>query len=250
MDKHTPDQNLIFGRNAVRELLASGRDIDKIFIQRGEREGSVRMLIGKASERKIPIVEVDKAKLDSMTDGGSHQGIAAMAAEYNYSSIDEILSYASSRGETPFVVICDGIEDPHNLGAIIRTAEACGVHGIIIPKRRSVGLTSTVAKSSAGALMHMRVVKVTNVASTVEELREHGFWMYAADMGGENYYDVDYSGAVALVLGSEGFGISRLVKEKCDFTVSIPMHGQVNSMNVSCASAVLMSEVAHQRMKH
>ncbi len=249
MDKHIPDPNLIFGRNSVRELLASGRDIDKIYIQRGEREGSVKLLIAKAAERKIPIIEVDKAKLDSMTDRGAHQGIAAAAAEYDYSSVEDIIAYAESRGEAPFVVICDGIEDPHNLGAIIRTAEACGAHGIIIPKRRSVGLTATVSKASAGALMHMRVAKVTNIASTIDELRKLGFWMYAADMGGENYYDVSYSGSVALVLGSEGFGISRLVKEKCDFTVSIPMHGHVNSMNVSCAAAVLMSEVARQHRK-
>ncbi len=241
------NESLIIGRNAVRELLSSGRDIDKIFVQKGEREGSVKMLTAKAQERKIPIVQVDKTKLDSMCFGGAHQGIAAMAAEHNYYSIEEIVEYARSKGEAPVIVICDGVEDPHNLGAIIRSAECSGIHGVIIPKRRAVGLTSVVAKASAGALEHMRVARVTNLAQTVDELKELGFWIYAADMGGEKYFSHDYSGSVAIVLGSEGFGISRLVKEKCDFTVSIDLYGKVNSMNVSCAGAVIFSEIARQR---
>ena len=241
------DENIIFGRNAVKELLSGGRDIDKLFIQAGDREGSVNQLIGIASERKIPIIEAERSKLDNLCLGGHHQGIVAIAAERNYATVDEILAYAEERGEKPFIIILDGVEDPHNLGAIIRSAECSGAHGVIIPKRRAVGLTSTAAKASAGAIEHMRVAKVTNLAMTIDELKERGLWLYAADMDGESYYDTDLSGAVALVMGSEGFGISRLVKEKCDFIISIPLYGKVNSMNVSCAAAVLMTEVARQK---
>ena len=239
--------SLIIGRNAVRELLTSGRDIDKLLVQRGEREGSIKMLIGKARERNIPVIEVDRAKLDTVSGGAAHQGVAAYAAEQNYSSIEEIIAYAEEKGESPFVVILDGVEDPHNLGAIIRSAECSGVHGVIIPKRRAVGLTSVVRKSSAGALEYLRVARVTHLASTVDELKELGFWIYGADMGGTDYNATDYSGKVAIVLGSEGFGISRLVREKCDFITSIPLFGKVNSMNVSCAAAVILTEVARQR---
>lgn len=241
------DECTVFGRNAVKELLAGGRDIEKLYIQSGDREGSVNLLIGIASERKIPIVEVDKSKLDSMVFGERHQGVIAIAAERNYSTVDEILEYAKERGEAPFIVILDGVEDPHNLGAIIRTAECVGAHGVIIPKRRAVGLTATAAKASAGAIEHMRVAKVTNLAMTIDDLKEKGLWLYAADMGGEAYYNTDMKGAAAIVLGSEGFGISRLVKEKCDFVVSIPLYGCVNSMNVSCAAAVILADVARQR---
>ena len=242
----TPD-SVISGRNAVRELLTSGRDIDKVFIQRGEREGSIKMLIAKARERSIPVIEAEKSKLDTISMGAAHQGIVALAAEQNYSTVDEILEYAASKGEAPFIVILDGVEDPHNLGAIIRSAECSGVHGVIIPKRRAVGLTSVVRKSSAGALEHMRVARVTNLASTVDELKERGLWIYGADMGGNDYNATDFSGNVCVVLGSEGFGISRLVREKCDFITSIPLYGNVNSMNVSCAAAVIFTEVARQR---
>ena len=241
------DETVVIGRNAVKELLCGGRDVDKLYITSGEREGSINQLLGIASERGIPITECDRSKLDAIAKGGRHQGIIAIAAERNYSSIDEILEYANEKGEPPFIVICDGVEDPHNLGAIIRSADCSGAHGIIIPKRRAVGLTATVAKSSAGALEHMRVAKVTNLASAIDDLKERGLWIYAADMDGSTYYKTDMKGAVALVLGSEGFGISRLVKEKCDFTVSIPLYGQVNSLNVSCAAAVLLAEVARQR---
>ena len=247
--KGEPDENIIYGRNAVKELLASGRDIDKLFIQSGEREGSVNLLIGQASERKIPIIETERSKLDSLSCGNHHQGIVAVAAERNYATVDEILACAEERGESPFVIILDGVEDPHNLGAIIRSAECSGAHGVIIPKRRAVGLTPTAAKASAGAIEYMRVAKVTNLATTIDYLKERGLWLYAADMDGSTYYDTDLSGAVGLVMGSEGFGISRLIKEKCDFVVSIPLYGSVNSMNVSCAAAVLMTDIARQRKR-
>ena len=238
---------VVSGRNAVRELLNSGRDIEKVYVQGGEREGSVKLLVALAIERKIPVVEIDRTKLDTLSGGTRHQGIVAVAAERNYSSVEEILEYAKEKGEPPFVVILDGVEDPHNLGAIIRSAECLGVHGVIIPKRRSVGLTPTVAKASAGAIEHMRVAKVTNLSQTIDYLKEKGLWMYAADMGGTLYHQTDMRGAVGVVMGSEGFGISRLVKEKCDFVVSIPVLGAVNSMNVSCASAVILAEVRRQR---
>ena len=241
------DETVVIGRNAVKELLSGGRDVDKLYITSGEKEGSINQLLGIAAERGIPITECDRSRLDTIAKGGRHQGIIAIAAERNYASIDEIIAYAEEKGEAPFVVVCDGVEDPHNLGAIIRSAECAGAHGIIIPKRRAVGLTATVAKSSAGALEHMLVAKVTNLASAIDDLKERGLWIYAADMDGSTYYKTDMKGATALVLGSEGFGISRLVKEKCDFIVSIPLYGHVNSMNVSCAAAVLLAEVARQR---
>ena len=247
--KEEIDENIVFGRNAVKELLSGGRDIEKIFISKGEREGSINLLIGQAKERGIPVFEHDRVKLDSISAGGRHQGIVAFAAQCNYSTVDEILRYAEGKGEKPFIVICDGVEDPHNLGAIIRSAECCGAHGVIIPKRRAVGLTTTVAKASAGAIEHMLIAKVTNIVATIKELKEKGLWIYAADMDGASYYETDLSGASAIVLGSEGFGISRLVKENCDFVVSIPLFGRVNSMNVSCASAIIFAEVARQRHK-
>ena len=241
------DENVISGRNAVRELLEGGRDIEKIYVQKGDREGSLTQIIAIAKERGILIKEVERSKLDELAFGGRHQGVVAIAAERNYFSVDDILAYADERGEKPFVIILDGVEDPHNLGAIIRSAECCGAHGVIIPKRRAVGLTATVGKASAGAIEHMRVAKVVNLARALDELKEKGLWIYAADMGGDAHYSTDMKGAVALVLGSEGFGISRLVKEKCDFVVSIPLYGSVNSMNVSCAASVIMSEIARQR---
>lgn len=239
--------SVVAGRNAVKELLAGNRDIEKIYVQSGEREGSINMLVSMALERKIPLIEVEKFKLDRMCGGARHQGIIAIAAEQNYSTVEDILAYAEERGEPPFIVLLDGVEDPHNLGAIIRSAECMGVHGIIIPKRRAVGLTPTVAKASAGAITHMRIAKVTNLSVTIDELKEKGLWFYAADMGGDAAYAADMKSAAGIVLGSEGDGISRLVKEKCDFTVSIPLYGRVNSMNVSCAAAVILAEVARQR---
>ena len=241
------DENVISGRNAVKELLSSGRDIEKMFVQSGEREGSLNLILGIAAERKIPISQVDRAKLDQLCGGERHQGVVAIASERNYYTIEQIVEYANSLGEPPLIVVLDGVEDPHNLGAIIRSAECLGAHGVVIPKRRSVGLTATVAKASAGAIEHMRVAKVTNLASAVDELKELGLWIYAADMGENKYFETDMTGPAALVLGSEGFGISRLVKEKCDFVVSIPLCGEVNSMNVSCAAAVLLADVRRQR---
>ena len=240
-------ENAVVGRNAVSELLKSGRAVDKIFVKDGAWEGSIKEIAAMARERKIPIVSCGKSKLDKLAPGMAHQGIIAFAPEKEYCSVDDIIEYARSKNEEPFILIADGINDPHNLGALIRCAEAAGCHGLIIPKRRSVTLTATVSKASAGAIEHMRVAKVTNLAQTIDELKERGLWLYAADMDGESYYDSDLSGAVGLVMGSEGFGISRLVKEKCDFVLSIPLYGSVNSMNVSCAAAVLMTEVARQK---
>ena len=248
-EKRAPeaDECTVSGRNAVKELLCSGRDIEKIYVQSGEREGSINLLIGMASERKIQIREADRKKLDELSCGARHQGIVAIAAERNYSRIDDILAYAAERGEKPLVVILDGVEDPHNLGAIIRSAECCGAHGVIIPKRRAVGLTGTVAKSSAGAIEHMRVAKVTNISSAIEELKERGLWIFCADMGGDAYNRSDMTCPAAIVLGGEGFGVSRLVKERCDFVISIPLYGNVNSMNVSCAASVMLAVAARQR---
>ena len=250
MHERQPDENsenLIFGRNAVRELLASGREIDKIYISKGEREGSFLRLIGEARERKIPLVECDRRRLDDLSAGGAHQGIVAVAAEHAYASIEDMLALAESRGEKPLVILADGILDPRNLGALLRVAECAGAHGVIIPKRRAVGLTALVAKTSAGAIEHLPVARVPNLASAIEELKELGFWIYAADMDGRAYFETDLSGACAIVLGSEGEGVSRLVKEKCDFVVSIPLHGKVNSMNVTSAAAVILCEAARQR---
>ena len=240
------NEGLIVGRNAVRELLKSGRTIDKLLVQRGEREGSIVVLVAEAIERHIPVVESDKAKLDKLTNGASHQGIVAMAAEKEYCSVDDILNIAKERGEKPFIVIADGVSDPHNLGAIIRCAEGVGAHGFIIPKRRAVGLTPTVSKASAGAIEHLAVAKVTNIAATVEELKEKGIWIFSAEAGGENYYDTDFKCPCAIVLGSEGDGVSKLVKDRSDYIVSIPMYGKINSFNVSTAAAVILAEISRQ----
>ena len=242
-----PNEGLVSGRNAVRELLASGRDIDKIYVARGDRTGSIVALVGEAIDRRIPVVEVDRRKLDQMCDHNRHQGIVAAAAERDYSSVEDILAYAEELGEKPLIIVADEISDPHNLGAIIRSAECAGAHGLILPKRRSAGLTSVVSKSSAGAIEHLRIAKVANIATTLTALKEKGLWVYAADMDGAPYYETDLRGAAAIVLGSEGAGISRVVKENCDFVVSIPLYGKVDSMNVSTAAAVILCEAARQR---
>ncbi len=242
-----PSEGAICGRNAVRELLATGRDVDKLFVARGEREGAAVPIVAEAIARHIPVIEADRKKLDALCGHSRHQGVVALAAERDYASLDDILALAASRGEPPFLVLCDGIEDPHNLGAIIRSAECAGAHGIVIPKRRAVGLTSVVAKASAGAIEHLPIAKVANLSAAIDELKKKGLWIYAADMDGQAYYETDLSGALALVLGNEGAGISRLVREKCDFVVSIPLYGKVNSMNVSAAAAVLLCETARQR---
>ena len=238
------------GRNAVIELLKTGKPIEKILIEKGDKgnapQGSLSLIFAQARKKDIRVQFVDKRALDKMSETRRHQGVIAFTTEYEYFDLDDIIAEKKSE-KGGFIVLCDGIEDPHNLGAIIRTAECSGVHGVIIPKRRAVGLTSTVAKSSAGALSHMRIAKVTNLAVTLDELKERGLWAYAADMDGTDYRSTDMRGGAVIVLGSEGFGISRLVKEKCDFVVSIKMYGQVNSMNVSCAAAVILTEAAHQR---
>lgn len=239
-------ESIIVGRNAVRELLKTERTVDKLFVQRGEREGSIVVIVAEAIEKKIPIVEVDKARLDKMSGGTHHQGVVAMAAEKEYSTVEDILDIAKERGERPLIVISDGISDPHNLGALIRCAEGVGAHGIIIPKRRAVGLTAVVAKASAGAIEHMAIAKVSNIASCIDDLKERGIWVFSAEAGGDAYYDIDFKCPCALVFGSEGDGVSKLVKDKSDYIVSIPMYGKVNSFNVSTAAAIILAEAAKQ----
>ena len=242
-------EGIVWGRNAVKELLATNRGVDKIMTARGDRDGSISMLVAMAIERKIPVLEVDRKKLDQMTAGAAHQGIVAMTPMREYSTVDDILNYAKEKGEAPLIAVCDGVEDPHNLGAMIRSAECAGFHGMIIPKRHAATLTATVAKASAGAIEHLRIAKVTNLPTTIDELKEKGVWVYGADMEGGVYYETDLCGAVAIVMGNEGKGISRLVEEKCDFKISIPLYGNLNSMNVSAAAAVLFTEAAKQHHK-
>ena len=242
------NDNLVIGRNAVLELLKSNREVENVLIANGEREGSISRIIALCREKKIVIKNVDRKKLDFMAPNGNHQGVVANVPAHEYSSIDDILALSEERNEAPFIIICDEIEDSHNLGAIIRTAEACGAHGIIIPKRRNVGLNYIVAKTSCGALEYMKVARVTNLASTNEELKKKNIWVYAADMDGQRWDKTDFSGGVALVIGSEGNGVGRLIKEKCDITVSLPMLGKVNSLNASVAAGILMYEIARQRL--
>lgn len=240
---------VVIGRNAVRELLRSGRSIDKILIRKGELEGSIIVLVAEARNKGIPIVEVEKAKLDSVSGFAPHQGIVAMAAEKEYSSIEDILAIAEERGEKPLIVVSDGITDPYNLGALIRCAEGVGAHGLILPKRRASGLTPLVTKASAGAVEHLAIAKVSNIVSTLEALKKRGLWVYSAEAGGQNYYDTDFSGGAVIVFGSEGDGVSKLVLERSDFVVSIPMYGKVNSFNVSTAASVILSEASRQHHK-
>lgn len=247
MDEQREQQGLIIGRNAVTEALRSGRAIDSLLVAKGERGGSIGRIIAQCRENGVVIKETDKRKLDKLCGGENHQGVAAWAAVHEYSDVGDILENARSRGEQPFIIICDEIEDPHNLGAIIRTADACGAHGIIIPKRRGVALTYAVGKVSAGAVEYVPVARVANLPSLIDELKEKGFWIYGADMDGTRWDEQDYSGAVALVVGSEGKGISRLVREKCDFIVSLPMKGKINSLNASVAAGILMYEIAKHR---
>ncbi len=242
-----PREDLIIGRNAVSEALKSSRAIDTLLIARGDRNGSIGQIIAKCRGLGVVIKEVDRKKLDFMCGSASHQGVAAYAASHEYSSVDDILALAEERGEKPFIIICDELEDPHNLGAVLRSAEATGAHGVIIPKRRNASLSYVVGKASAGAVEYVPVARVANIAQTMDELKEKGIWFYGADMDGENWCSVDYDGGVGLVIGSEGKGISRLVKEKCDFVVSMPMKGHINSLNASVAAGVLMYEVARQR---
>ena len=244
--EETMPSNGIIGRNPVMEALRNDREIEKILVGKGA-EGSITKIIGIAKDKGIPIYQSDKLTLDRIAAGAPHQGVIAYASAYSYSTMEDIYAKAEASGEPPLVVILDNLEDPHNLGAIMRTAECAGAHGVIIPKRRSVGLTDTVAKSSAGAIEYMPCVKVANIGQTIDQLKEDGFWVAACDMDGVPYYEQDLTGKLAIVIGSEGAGISQLVKKKCDFTVSMPMVGKITSLNASNAAAVLMYEVRRQR---
>lgn len=238
----------IEGRNAVIEAFRSGKTIDKLYVLDGCKDGPVMTIIREAKKTDTIIRYVDREILDRLSKTGHHQGVVANAAAYDYAEVEDILNAAREKGEPPFVFILDGIEDPHNLGAIIRTANLAGAHGVIIPKRRAVGLTATVAKTSAGALNYTPVAKVTNLSTTIEELKKEGLWFVCADMGGETMYNLNLTGPIGLVIGNEGEGVSRLVKEKCDYVASIPMKGNIDSLNASVAAGVLAYEIVRQRM--
>lgn len=237
----------VIGRNPVREALKSGRDMDKILVKKGEIEGSLVPIIKLAKSQGIPVIETEKQKLDQLAEGGNHQGVIAYVATHTYCEVKDILNTAREKGKDPFIIILDKITDPHNLGSIIRTANCVGADGIIIPKRNSVGLNSVVAKTSAGAIEYTPVAKVTNISQTIESLKKEGIWVAGAEAGGDTMYKTNLKGPLALVIGSEGEGISRLVKESCDFLVEIPMYGNINSLNASVAAAVLMYEISRQR---
>ena len=237
----------IEGRNAVLEAFRSGKPVDKLFVLDGCQDGPVRTIVREAKKHDTILNFVSKERLDQLSETGKHQGVIAHAAAYEYSEIEDMFALAEKRGEDPFFILLDNIEDPHNLGAIIRTANLAGAHGVIIPKRRAVGLTATVAKTSAGALNYTPVAKVTTRAKTMEELKERGLWFVCADMGGESMYRMNLTGPIGLVIGNEGEGVSRLVKEKCDFVASIPMKGDIDSLNASVAAGVLAYEIVRQR---
>ena len=236
------------GRNAVLEAFRSGRCVDKLFILDGCQDGPVRTIAREARKKDTIINYVSKERLDQLSETKAHQGVIAQVAAYEYATVEEILAKAEEKGEPPFLVLLDNVEDPHNLGAIIRTANLAGAHGVIIPKRRSVGLTSTVAKTSAGATNYTPVAKVTNLVRTIEELKEKGIWFVCADMGGESMYQLNLTGPIGMIVGNEGEGVSRLVREACDFTASIPMKGDIDSLNASVAAGVLAYEIVRQRL--
>ena len=245
-EKEYEDQ--IEGRNSVLELLESGKDINKIYIQMGERHGSINSIISKAKENRVVIVQMEKSKMDRISQTHNHQGVIAIVPPYEYCSVEDILEEAKVKNEKPLIVILDGIEDPHNLGSIIRTAETAGVHGIIIPKRRAASVNSTVNKTSAGAVQYMKIARVNNINETIKYLKEHDVWICGTDMDTKvYYYEEDYKIPIAFVIGSEGFGISRLVKENCDFLVKIPMKGKINSLNASVSAGIVMYEAVKQR---
>lgn len=242
-------EDLIIGRNAVIEALKSDRTIECVYVSKGDLEGSIKVALGLAKDKGVVIKEADRRKLDTMCDGLNHQGIVARVTPFKYCEVNDILEDAKRKEQQPFIVILDEIEDPHNLGSIIRTAELCGVHGIIIPKRRNVGVTSTVYKCSAGAIEHMKIAKVTNINATIDMLKEQGIWIYGADIDGKDYsYNTDFSGPCALIIGSEGKGISILTLKKCDLLVKIPMIGKINSLNASVAGGIMMYEVLKGRL--
>ncbi len=246
-DSATKETSVIYGRNPVIEAIRSGREIDRLYIAHGVKSGSVSEIIAKCSKKGILIKEISSQKLDYYCGGGNHQGVAVMVASHEYSTVEDILETAEKLNEKPFIIICDEIEDPHNLGAIIRTAESCGVHGIIIPKRRSASLNATVAKTSAGALEYVKVARVTNIANEIDKLKEKGIFVFGADMDGKDYTSFDYSCPVALVIGNEGKGIGTLTAKKCDEIISLPMLGKINSLNASVAAGILMYEVIKHR---
>lgn len=245
--KDKVNENIIEGRNAVLEAFRSGKPVDKLFVLDGCQDGPVRSIVREARKHDTIIQFVEKERLSQMSETGRHQGVIAYAAAYEYSEVEDMLALAKERGEAPFLILLDNIEDPHNLGAIIRTANLAGAHGVIIPKRRAVGLTATVAKTSAGALNYTPVAKVTNLVKTMEELKKEGLWFVCADMDGEKMYDLNLTGPIGLVIGNEGEGVSRLVKETCDFVASIPMKGDIDSLNASVAAGVLAYEIVRQR---
>lgn len=248
-DKKQEFDDQVEGRNSVIELLESGRDVNKILIAEGEKHGSINKIIAMAKERKIIITEISKAKLNQMAQTENNQGVIAIVPPFNYCEVEDILEEAKKKKEAPFILILDGIEDPHNLGSIIRTAETAGVHGIVIPKRRAASVNSTVNKVSAGAVEHMKIARVNNINETIKYLKNNGIWIYGTDMNtNKYYYDEDYKGAIAIIIGSEGFGISRLVKENCDFLVKIPMKGKITSLNASVSAGIIMYEVVKQRL--
>ena len=240
---------VIEGRNAVLEAFRSGKPIDKVFVLDGCQDGPIRTIVREAKKHDALLNFVTKERLSQISETGKHQGVVAYAAAYEYSTVEDMLALAKERGEDPFILLLDNIEDPHNLGAIIRTANLAGAHGVIIPKRRAVGLTATVAKTSAGALNYTPVAKVTNLVKTMEELKEEGLWFVCADMDGEEMYQMNLTGPIGLVIGNEGEGVSRLVKENCDFVAGIPMKGEINSLNASVAAGVLAYEIVRQRLK-
>lgn len=241
------NENKIEGRNAVMEAFRSGRSVDKLYVLDGCQDGPVRSIIREAKKHDTIVNFVARERLDTLSETGKHQGVIAMVAAYEYASVEDILMRAGEKGEPPFVILLDGIEDPHNLGAIIRTANLAGAHGIIIPKRRAAGLTAAVARTSAGAIHYTPVAKVTNLVKTMEILKKEGLWFVCADMGGTSMYQLDLKGPVGLVIGNEGDGVSHLVKEKCDFIASIPMKGDIDSLNASVAAGVLAFEILRQR---
>lgn len=242
------NEHIIEGRNAVLEAFRSGKTVDKLYLQDGLRDGVISSILRDAKKKDVIVNFVSKEKLDQMSSTKKHQGVMAICSAYEYADIEDIFAKAEEKGEAPFVFILDELEDPHNLGAIIRTANLCGAHGVIIPKRRAVGLTATVVKASAGAINYTPVAKVTNIAKTIEELKERGMWFACADMDGQVMYDCNLTGSIGLVIGNEGSGVSRLVKEKCDYVVSIPMKGDIDSLNASVAAGVLAYEVVRQRL--
>ena len=247
-DKHG-NENMIEGRNAVLEAFRSGKAVDKLFVLDGCQDGPVRTIVREAKKHDTLVQFVDKERLTQLSQTGRHQGVIAYTAAYEYAQVEDMLALAKERGEDPFLILLDDIEDPHNLGAIIRTANLAGAHGVIIPKRRAVGLTATVAKTSAGAINYTPVAKVTNLTKTMKELKEKGLWFVCADMGGESMYKLNLTGPIGLVIGNEGEGVSRLVKETCDFVASIPMKGDIDSLNASVAAGVLAYEIVRQRLQ-